>query len=1318
MRKTSLFLLAAAASTLAASAQNWHEGDISWLKSTEFASNVNKWNTDYKLSEDDNFFISRVRPRTRFQNTATQVRENLQHMVNDRRLIAWLPFNTHDNNDTRDALPTGIFDQEVFTMWSYVDHWGDWTAPMGQIPGGLSDVAHKNGVAISSLASIPYGTITKEWETALRLIATNCTTETKGKEFGDKAAKMLAYYGHDGVGYNSEFSSFYYLTYLRRFHEYLYKGLKTEYQKVAPQYNLQENPWYDGTDDNGSINFDQGLGSHNYQTWGPLGQERTSLFFNYNWDSGYRGTVLSRSVENAASDTYGKGRNPLYLYCGLNMQGGEPASSDDCWNKFKDYNLSIGLWGAHRINMFFEGRGSHGSTPDAQQATYQRRIENWFTGGTHNPANCPTPLSGSTTCRTDEDGFHGMSTFMTARSTLSWDLSKEAFITYFVTGNGKFFNWYGERQNDNEWYNIGAQDWMPTWRWWWTSKFLGKTASDVPATGLSAAISWNDAWVGGSSVRITGATTAAEYLHLFKTAYELQAGDVIKFVYKLAEGKTDAALALSVNGAEATVAKEIPVCDLNTISDDTEWITKTYTVEAGDGLAGQTLAVIALKYANATALDMYLGEISIKRGTLPQPTAPIEITKAQVLRSHYAGVDAKLIFNVQNDKPAGTVCYNDEVNTAFFKIWSQEAGKEPVLLGITPSWAAMCYSAPFEGDASGSGQIAFGVQAVSLDHQTESEIKWTQDLNSGTRTYSDQITVDKTTIIPNEPFTLKAVDPKRSFKWEIWTSGENSVKVSESNESLNSWTCEGLAETNTYDVHCVGENNTDGSYVHNNAFLVVTDPSKGCLPQILSLTANESTTSIEVMEGDKVKLEYTGRSSNGVASRGLQLKEKFFGVQAKQLFSGQYESFSIAGWLKLTNIPGRIDADKDNGCVWIDVRRYDGSIWPRNAWGWLWTDIKPDGTLLSFHHDITSTDGKGAIENPLVYDFENGKKVFFNPGGWTHFAFTFDRTSSQCRSIIYINGKRVESKWFYYTSTNDDYIDDPYTSQKTPKQTGTTEDWVNASKSMHLDSYISIGGTRHNGRGGGLGFTGVLDDFQIWGRAMTQEDVNASMAGLDGNNLPDGVLAYWDFESDADSEFMLAAKGSKTGAKAGYYALASGASEGEGHPAYEQPQFLSGCPFIPGVDYKIEATPTWKINKTMVTDVTGNDQAGSAIANFEIPGEYTATLTLSNDLGSDKKEFQFITVKDKSAAIDGVEADATDGMRTYTVDDVLFLEVASDGDYDVKIYNVAGMQVAGKTQFVNAGSYMRLNFGGAAGVYLVKVNVNGAEAKTFKVVKK
>jgi endo-beta-N-acetylglucosaminidase D len=43
-----------------------------------------------------------------------------------------------------------------------------------------------------------------------------------------------------------------------------------------------------------------------------------------------------------------------------------------------------------------------------------------------------------------------------------------------------FFNWTSERVSNNSWYNIGIQDYMPTWRWWWAPSLLGR---DVDAAG-------------------------------------------------------------------------------------------------------------------------------------------------------------------------------------------------------------------------------------------------------------------------------------------------------------------------------------------------------------------------------------------------------------------------------------------------------------------------------------------------------------------------------------------------------------------------------------------------------------------------------------------------------------------------------------------------------------------------------------------------------------------------------------------------------------------------------------------------------------------
>ena len=83
--------------------------------------------------------------------------------TNDKRLVAWVPFNNPETN----ALPDGIFDSEVFSLWSYVSHWGDWTAPLGRIPAALMDVAHKNGVAVSSAGTVPYGSLSEDWRSEL-----------------------------------------------------------------------------------------------------------------------------------------------------------------------------------------------------------------------------------------------------------------------------------------------------------------------------------------------------------------------------------------------------------------------------------------------------------------------------------------------------------------------------------------------------------------------------------------------------------------------------------------------------------------------------------------------------------------------------------------------------------------------------------------------------------------------------------------------------------------------------------------------------------------------------------------------------------------------------------------------------------------------------------------------------------------------------------------------------------------------------------------------------------------------------------------------
>ncbi len=427
-RKTLTLAAGLVLSVISANAQQMREGYVEAGKNTgseNFHTLIQGWTPGSQITADDNFYISRVKPRARFRNEATQVRLDL-NAKNDKKLIAWIPVNNPDFN----ALPNGVFDSEVFSMWSYVTHWGDWTAPLGRIPAAFLDIAHKNGVGVSGVASIPNASLSASWSACLKGI---------GSMDVDKASKFFQYYGIDGMGYNSEFyNGNSVVKPVRTFHAALVK-------KMKPVNPVFENFWYDGTNDFGQVTFDQGLGNHNKETFGDSENVRTSLFFNYNWNSKSK---LSSSVAFAEK----LGRDPLDIYCGVNMQGGEPGGTS--WSLLPDQRVSIGLWGAHSYNMFWESRSELGSSDEKKQFAYLRRTECYFGGGNRNPVITPSIVDKHQYTAYNPT-WHGMAAFMTARSPLSWDLAEEPFITYFNLGNGKFFNLNGERKTSTPWYNVG-----------------------------------------------------------------------------------------------------------------------------------------------------------------------------------------------------------------------------------------------------------------------------------------------------------------------------------------------------------------------------------------------------------------------------------------------------------------------------------------------------------------------------------------------------------------------------------------------------------------------------------------------------------------------------------------------------------------------------------------------------------------------------------------------------------------------------------------------------------------------------------------------
>ena len=1248
MKKLNLLLLGCFLAPSTLMAQELKEGYISWgFESQEFPNRLRNWSkTNPKINEDDNFFISRVKPKVRFRNPDTQVRTNIT-AENDKRLIAWLPWNVPSKN----ALPDGVFDSEVFSMWPYVTHWGDWNCGLGRIPAALLDVAHKNGVPVSSVAGIPNENLSGVWQSAL---------ETLSKVDANKAAAYMNYFGYDGFGYNSE----YYETYTRgritkaikEFHVNLNRAMK-------PLNPIFENIWYDGTHENGSLLFDRGLIDSNKNIFGEAGSEAASLFLNYNWN---RTWLLKNSVEKAKEIH----RDPLYLYAGINMQGGEPKTySTIRWTMLKDYPISIGLWGAHSQNMFFESRGEKGSDPETKQRTYMLRTERWFSSGSRNPVN-NLEIDNSLNYNADNFDFAGMSSMMTARSSMSWNLSEEPFISYFNLGNGKFFNYDGERKNDRPWANVGVQDYLPTWRWWFAKKLLGRQPIDVPddGTGLDAEFVWDDAYLGGSTVRIFG-NTPKEYLHLFKTDFELKAGDKITFRYKVKAGKSDASLVLLTKD-NVSAENDYKVLNASDETDEDKWVEKTFTVDGN--LANKHLALVALKMENANNLNLYLGEFSIVRGTFEKPEMP-QVVSTALLHSAKNGVDAKIIFNMPNDKGPGEPCYNTDVKTSLFKLWAQQGNEKPILMGVTTSWAGMYYSVPV--NLEGEGTIKFGVSAVSLDMKKESDIAWgTEQHNIFNRyDYSDEIKADKSIIKPNEEFTIAYVDPRHEVgDWKIEHNGVV-VKSSDQSKKIH---VDGLSATGFYDLVLTGKVNQNGlrtdKEVRYSNYIQITSDAVGAVPHINKLTANDSETSIEVVANSEVTMKYEGKKADGSGSRGIKTLEKPVGVKVSELgfnnTSKNNQAWSLAFWVKFNGFAGNTQI--------VDMRD-PGTGWPQNHWGTMWTSYDPSTGV----YEVTLRE-----KNPGgAKEYKQRWKVDFVPGAWTHFTLAMDGNGTTTKPMVYINGKAAKAhNWEYNGQSGDGLNPNGFANNA----------WWDANVLG-----ISLG------RAYASAMNATIDDVKFFNKYISAAEAAQTMTSTSTTEA--GLAAYWNFEDNADGDYYFA---SKVGdAKLAHGELRAGQGEGVAGFVPDAPTYDAGSPFVTG-NFKVTTTAEWAAKKATIVSQDGTDMAGTAKLKYAKAGDYEVTLTLKNAHGSDTRTFKVIKVKADPTGINGTEAA---DMKVYAIDrDVLF-DVETPGNYLVQVFSTNGQMVASKAVSVNGAESVRLHLG-AQGVYVVNVKKDGKTLRTVK----
>lgn len=1221
---------------------------------------------------DDQFYISRVRPLPRIAEADDYQAEVSKQAKPGRKMCLWTPLD--DPTSSWKALPRYCFEGDNFSMWSYLNIHGNWTAPWFRVTGGLSDVAHKNGVAVGCVASIP-------WSASVNVNGTSGWGKTFGeltKKNSDgtyanveRFVKILKYYGIDGVGVNSEFHAN--AATMKQIQGF-FAACHKEAEKIGWKFQLH---WYDGTNDYGAITFDSGLGTHNKAQFGDKDNVVTDMMFsNYNTGNG----TLKNSAEYAKS----MGRDPYDYYKGFDIQGRSLHASNANWNDLNDAEASVGFWGAHSQGLIHQSATDYGTSDVAIQQAYLDKQEMVFSGGNRNPANTPDIL-GRYDVVTLANGslkgkFHGVASYVTAKSTIQ----QVPFVTRFNLGNGLTFKNEGEVTFNHKWHNIATQDYMPTWRWWIVDGNESAKSADL----AQAELTWDDAYWGGSCLRLKGQTTTSR-VKLFKTLLKTEPSYNISLTYKMSnELDTHAKLFVALKG-KLTEYKEI---DIPAAEKFGQWTTFTTTLDKLGLKSGDEIAMIGIRLDNtAKDYNMLVGELAVRN---PQqkfaPVAP-KIKEIDVLRGKDKTCDFKIRYAAK-EETGGEKTYNDEVDTWYYEIWFQQKGEKEQYLTATTSWAAYVVDAPMVIDnpnvADATRDCRFGVRAVSPDGLQKSEISWSEYQKVEYDTPSTEVAIDRQVIKPNEQFKVYYEDQfapnAQSFRL---LNAQTGAQVGEMFTNCNEFTTS-VAEVGVYDLEVV---NDKGATEIFRGKVIISPEKTGAVPVVETVTADKQTAETN----KEIKLNYTSRDGEGKVSRGLVVKDpNMLLIPAEVTLDGGNNTsmaYSYALWVKVDNY-----AHDKQGTNLIQKNTISDK-WPHNNWGDLWVQIRPQ--INAGEHDCRNnhlanevsfnTFGWTAHDNPRESMMSTGYAL--NPGVWNHIVVT---QGSDKQQKIYFNGKCVAGPDYFAASD---------------LRENSSDYRINTSE--HANVFIGGGGVYK------AGLNATIDEVQVWNKPLTDAEVVRAMQGYAANEIPEGLMGYYTFEEMDKSDSTFVNLG-KAGAqyKARMVVMNDSGGENTSTASYKTVGANNEVTGYPGIDgtLEVKTSHTWQLNGGRIS--SEDDKA--AVVTFARPGEYEAGVKLTNFWGESEKALENVLVITGVDAINDVKDAAGFSVYPNPFVESVNLRFSEGGFYTINIVSAAGAVLQSNDFRADAGETVNVAVQGGKGMYIVQVLKDGKPFKALNVIKK
>lgn len=1384
-------------------AQYLKTGQIDPGKSgTEFR--ISEWAEGSAWSADDNFFISRVKPKARFTNQATQINTGLIPWWNwdysnsysghkdysnySKKILNWFPYGfsySYSSKSPFEVLPNGIFNSEVFSMWQYISTWGAWSDHFMRMPGNFADVAHKNGVAVATQSTTAFGADMSTCGWGDVYMDLGATADNR-----DKVIRYLDYYGIDGIGYNSEFAGGYAsmgVPEIVELNKAVSKHFASKYTGDMKSF-AAENIWYDGVTMTGGPTFDNGVCEDTEVFFGDSENKASSYFLNYNWNANFNNgnnEYLPQTLEYAANTLK---RNPFDVYATFDLQGGSPKLTGNGeingrWQYLDEKAVSIGLWSGHDSNTFWENRFLYGSTPTETQHTYQKLLERWFTNSRFNPVHAVNP-----NLEVDENidnslntDFFGMSKFTAAQSTLCWDLSIEPFISCFNLGNGQYFNWQGVRQHSKEWFNIGVQDYLPTWRWWWAAEPLSREFNNIP-DGLSAYLDWNEAWFGGSSLRIKGTESRRGVLHLFKTEFELKAGDVITVRYKVTSGTADCALMLGYGKECDEWSRASDYRFIN--SNETRklgWQTKQFIVGTD-----KKLAMIALQIENASELDVNIGEVSIKRGEYPSPDKPL-VTHAELLSCHMQGLDAKVVFDMNASEGNRQGHYNIDHNVTFYNLYAKTIypdREDITLMGSTTSWAGLVFSAPYDlQKAAGQGvYLQVGVAAVGLDMVSESEVAWSEpmpvilDGEESLYTCSEEISVSETYITDGVAFNIGYSDPMHepAQKWELIGPYSNpnfdNPMVVESAGGMKLYATADVDAQNVsmqglpYGYYDLKVTASDGTIRTLNAMLQIYEEERVGRLNITEFTAvdtdpNDDTIhlidadAVERIELDELNVDsFMVVDSQGVESDLKNESTKLPGTGVKMRpqdkLTLRYEAtsdmaehiskgVSLKGYaLGIPASQAGINADIsyiEEGEGWEKVSIDESKLSFSVAFWIKFNELSDPSWLLNIRNENDAwpysawgwlwgnLSSEGELTDISIRSHADESYLYTYTDAQGHSPIKFEKGAWYHVVYVFDEHKTTESSYYGIITEAENnfslYINGRLV-EPTSVDVPKTKGW----KDFDSDAVIAIGGTAAVGKF--AGFDAVVDNLQFYNTALSMDEVIASMSDTDIENIPESLTGFWNFEGVGDMLYTNISPTYPDAKLVHYYnpeVVDLTEVETAGYPGLKYSEAYSA-------DINSSVTVAEGVAEIVNNEVDDNGNiCGYANISLPDPGEnrckiYKAHLSLDNVVTHDNAEYGYIYVVNIDGKIDsGIVSAETNNEITISPNpfiDTINAKVTIPGSYTLRLISIDGKEVSAITAQTDSCGRISMKAQVPSATYIALLIKDDKVVKSAKLIKK